>query len=134
MSVYRPRRAPHPPAAVRTPARLHRITAAAAAVICGLLTLAGVVPAASAIIRPDPGFGRVTPLTPVPAAPNRVVIPGGMAGWQIALIALGAAVIAAVAAVMLDRALTARRAAPAPTATRPGQPRPDEITSPPGWR
>ena len=39
-----------------------------------------------------------------------------MAGWQIALIALGAALVAAAAAVMLDRALTARQAAPAPTA------------------
>jgi hypothetical protein len=102
-------------------------------VICGLLALAGVVPAASAIIRPDPGGGN-TPLTPGRAVSVRVVTAGGMAGWQIALNALGAAVVAAVAAVTLDRALAARRAAPAPTATRLGQPRPDQISSPPGWR
>ena len=39
-----------------------------------------------------------------------------MAGWQIALIAVGAALIAAAAAVLLDRTLTGRRGAPAPTA------------------
>jgi hypothetical protein len=44
------------------------------------------------------------------------VVTGGMAGWQITLIALGAALIAAIAAVFLDRALAARRAASAPTA------------------
>ena len=45
----------------------------------------------------------------------RVVSADGMAGWQITLIAAGAAVTAAVAAVALDRARAARRAAPAPT-------------------
>ena len=62
------------------------------------------------------------------------MITAGMAGWQIALIALGAAVVAAAAAVLLDRALAARRATPAPAATRPGQPQPDQITFPPAWR
>ena len=52
----------------------------------------------------------------VPATTVRVVGAGGMAGWQITLIAAGAAVAAAVAAVALDRARAARRAAPAPTA------------------
>ena len=33
----------------------------------------------------------------------------GMPGWQIALIAIGAALFAATAAVLLDRAWTARR-------------------------
>ena len=37
---------------------------------------------------------------------------GGTPGWQIALLAVGAAVLAAAAAVLLDRALRARRAAP----------------------
>jgi hypothetical protein len=36
-----------------------------------------------------------------------------MAGWQITLIALGAALIAAAAAVLADRALAGRRAVPA---------------------
>jgi len=41
---------------------------------------------------------------------------GGMAGWQITLIALAAALAAATAAVFIDRAGAARRAAPATTA------------------
>ena len=36
-----------------------------------------------------------------------------MAGWQIALIAVGAALVGATAAVLLDRASAARRSAPA---------------------
>jgi hypothetical protein len=50
----------------------------------------------------------------VPAV--RVVTAGGMAGWQITLIALGAALAAAVVAVLLDRTLAARRAISATTA------------------
>ena len=50
-----------------------------------------------------------------PRRPSRVVTAGGMAGWQIALIALGSALVAAVAAVLLDRARAARRAASATT-------------------
>ena len=38
-----------------------------------------------------------------------------MAGWQITLIALGAALVAAALAVLLDRTLAARRAATAIT-------------------
>jgi lipopolysaccharide export LptBFGC system permease protein LptF len=41
------------------------------------------------------------------------VFAGGMAGWQITLIALGAALIAATVAVVLDRTLAAHRAATA---------------------
>jgi hypothetical protein len=44
------------------------------------------------------------------------VVAGGMAGWQITVIAIGAALVAATAAVFLDRALAARRAASATTA------------------
>jgi len=49
-------------------------------------------------------------------APASAVVPaGGMPAWQITLIALGAALVAATAAVLLDRAHTARRAASAAT-------------------
>ena len=41
---------------------------------------------------------------------------GGMAGWQIALIAAGAALAAAAAAVLLDRKLAGRRGVTATTA------------------
>ena len=36
------------------------------------------------------------------------MVVGGMAGWQITLIAVGAALVAATIAVLLDRARTAR--------------------------
>jgi lipopolysaccharide export LptBFGC system permease protein LptF len=49
--------------------------------------------------------GQAPPSTPVQ------VISGGMAGWQITLIALGAALVAAALAVQLDRTLAARRRA-----------------------
>jgi hypothetical protein len=41
--------------------------------------------------------------------PVRTVVVGGMPGWQIALIAAAAALIAATVAVLADRARTARR-------------------------
>ena len=40
---------------------------------------------------------------------RHVVIVGGMPGWQIALIAIGAALLAATAAVLADRAWAIRR-------------------------
>ena len=54
---------------------------------------------------------------PVNAAPAvTTVVAGGMPGWQIALIAVGAALVAAVIAVLLDRARLARRPLAAKTA------------------
>jgi hypothetical protein len=47
-----------------------------------------------------------------------VIAVGGMAGWQVALIAVGAAVVAAAAAVRLDRALTTGQAGPVIAAWR----------------
>ena len=46
--------------------------------------------------------------TPVPV-PVHTVLAAGMPGWQIALIAIGAALVAATAAVLLDRARATRR-------------------------
>ena len=48
-----------------------------------------------------------------------MVTAGGMAGWQIAVIAAGAALAAAIAAVVLDRARAARKTAPGTAVTRP---------------
>jgi hypothetical protein len=50
---------------------------------------------------------------PAQAPAGGVVTAGGMPGWQITLIALGATVVAATAAVRLDRARAALRAASA---------------------
>jgi len=61
------------------------------------------------------------PDVPAVAPPSQVtatVVAGGMPGWQITLIAVGAALLAATAAVYLDRAHRARdmtRAAPEPS-------------------
>jgi len=41
--------------------------------------------------------------------PAHTVIIGGMPGWQIALIAIAAALVAATVAVLVDRAWTTRR-------------------------
>jgi hypothetical protein len=61
---------------------------------------------------------------PVPASggpagsvqPVQTIVTGGMPGWQIALIAIGAALFAAALAVTLDRARTAHRHVTAPGA------------------
>jgi hypothetical protein len=94
--------------AAPAPAKRLRRLAAAAAVIGGLLASAAalIVPAASAsTIVPNPGsFPGPTGLVPAVQ-----VVSAGLAGWQAALIAVGAAVAAAVTAVVLDRARAARR-------------------------
>ena len=50
---------------------------------------------------------------PVPATTVRVITTGGMAGWQIALIALAAALAAAIGAASRTGPWTARRGATA---------------------
>jgi hypothetical protein len=115
MLTHHSRQPAHPLATARNAtARLRRITAVLAAITCGVLASAAIVSAASAtILVPDPGGAAGTiPLAPV-RAPAIHAVTGGMAGWQITLIALGAALVAAIAAVLLDRALAARRAATA---------------------
>ena len=104
MSAYPSRRRTCPHAA----ARLSRITAALAVVAGGVLAWAAAVPAASASIIPVPGDG---PDGPVPAPAVRVITAGGMPGWQITLIALAAALVAATAAVVLDRVRVSHRSA-----------------------
>jgi len=96
--------------------RLRRVAAALAAVTAGVLAPAAAIPAAFArdIPNPLPG-GQYRPAypAPVPASTvHAVTATGGMAGWQIALIALGAALVAAVVTIMLARARAAHRAAP----------------------
>ena len=115
MFTHLPDHGPHRRTAARqAAARLRRLAVVLAAVACGLLASAAIVPAALATVVPIPGAYGDIPAAPVqaPAVANA----GGMAGWQITLIALGAALVAAIAAVLLDRALAARRAAPGITA------------------
>ena len=109
MSAHRSLRGPHPRTAARqAAARLRRAAAALAALTCALLASAAIVPAAWAVNVIPPG--GEDPAATVP------LISGAMAGWQITLIALGAALVAATAAVFLDRTLATRRSASATTA------------------
>jgi hypothetical protein len=101
-------------AAWQTGPRLFRLATVLAAVISGLL--ASVAAATAAFANPIPiGDGGAVPIVPVPRATVQVVSTGGMAGWQIALIVVGAALAAAVAAVFVDRKLAGRRGVTATT-------------------
>ncbi|HTQ90303.1 MAG TPA: hypothetical protein VMK84_12510 [Streptosporangiaceae bacterium] len=71
-------------------------------------------PAAFARALPPPDC--CTSSNRVADAPVTVITAGGMPGWQITLIALGAALVAAIAAVTLDRALATRRSVSSTTA------------------
>jgi len=104
MFAYLSRRRAH-----LTAAALRRlITAALATAALGVLAWAAAVPAASARVVPEgDDYGTVTSDSTV-----RVITAGGMPGWQIALIAVAAALAAAAAAVFLDRARASRRSAP----------------------
>jgi hypothetical protein len=67
--------------------------------VTGTAAMASIVPppAGGGIIQ-SPGPSQVTP-----------ALAGGMPGWEITLIAIGAALVAAVPAVLADRARSARR-------------------------
>jgi hypothetical protein len=87
--------------------RATSLGAAAASSLLGFLLFA---PSAFAqVVRPV-GDGSSSPVTP-PIAPStaHTVVAGGMAGWQITLIVVGAALMAATVAVFTDRARTAHR-------------------------
>jgi hypothetical protein len=88
--------------------RIRRIAGALAGLAGACLVLAVAAPAAFAMTVPPFGVsGAVTTPAPPPVQVHTVVV-GGMAGWQIALIAVGAALVAATIAVLLERARTAR--------------------------
>jgi hypothetical protein len=75
-----------------------------AAIILGL----GAAPAFATRV-PPPGTGGYPPTGPQHVTPAQVVVTGGMPGWQIILIAVGAALLTATLAVIADRARTAHR-------------------------
>jgi hypothetical protein len=65
---------------------------------------------ASTSVVPVPGSGGAGPDgTPAPVTVVHTVVVGGMPGWQIALIAVAAALFTAIAAVLVERSRTARR-------------------------
>jgi len=90
--------------------RLHRPGLILAGIAVTLLNVAVTVPAsASSSVRPlpPPGDPRMLPARPVDPVIRTMVV-GGMPGWQIALIAIAASLLAATAAVLAFRAWTIR--------------------------
>ena len=86
----------------------HRRILAAVITLAGAVLALAIAPAAFARPLPPPDCctsGAATGVT--------VITGGGMPGWQITLIAVGAALAAAVLAVLLDRAWAARKTHPA---------------------
>ena len=106
---------PHRRRVARTPGgRLRRLAAVLAVTAGCLLAPAAAVPAASAAIIPVPGpDGAYGPVPATTGGPVPVITVGGMPGWQIALIAVAAALLAAAAAVFLERRIS--RAADSPS-------------------
>jgi hypothetical protein len=96
---------------IRTIRRLGCILAGLAAAVVACTAAA---PAAFATNVPPPGMGD--PGRQAIPPPVHTLTVGGMPGWQITLIAVGAALLAAVLAVLLDRAWTARRRTTVPSA------------------
>ena len=80
-------------------------------ILAAVTTLAG---AMLALATAPAAFAR--PLPPPDCcvtganAPVTVITTGGMPGWQVTLIAVGAALAGAALAILLDRALAARKA------------------------
>jgi hypothetical protein len=86
---------------------MRRFAAVLAGLTCALVASAALAaPSFASVPRPGPPADT----SPGPASAQTIVA-GGMPGWQITLIAVGAALLAATAAVLLDRARTARRSA-----------------------
>ena len=83
-----------------------RAAAVLGAFAASILAVLSGATAAFAVPVPAPG-GPAGPVQP--PVQVHTIVSGGMPGWQIALIALGAALFAAALAVTLDRARTAHR-------------------------
>jgi len=93
--------------------RIRRAIRLLAALASALLAVGTAAPAFAAGLRPPPGSLHSPPAPP--ATTTHTVVVGGMPGWQIAFIAVSAAVLAATLALILDRARTARRHLAAPS-------------------
>jgi hypothetical protein len=78
------------------------ITVMLAGLTAAVLTFGAASPAAFAMVVPPPGDSGV---------PTQIhtIVTGGMPGWQISLIAVGAALLAAAIAVLFDRIWMAQR-------------------------
>ncbi len=94
---------------------VRRLAAALTGLAGALLAFAAAAPAAFADPHPRPIIPLMDKHPPLSAAHHGLVpasvrtVVGGMPGWQIALIAIAAALLAAMVAVLADRAWTAHR-------------------------
>jgi len=90
---------------------IRRIAAALTALTATLVATAVAAPAAFATQVPPPGQLGGHPVKHIPTVPvqTHTMVAGGMRGWQIVLIVVGAALLAATVAVLLGRARAARR-------------------------
>ncbi len=93
--------------------RLRELTTAVAAVTAGLLACATASPAMAATVS-YPHHGSPVPVPPAQVAAQiqtatRTVLAGGMPGWQITMIAVGAALLTVTMAVLADWVRAARR-------------------------
>jgi hypothetical protein len=86
----------------------HRRILAAVVALAGTLLALATAPAAFARPLPPPDCCAVGD-----SAPITVITGGGMPGWQITLIAVGAALAGAALAVLLNRTWAARKTHPA---------------------
>ena len=84
--------------------RIRRSAAVLTGLAAALVVALGATPA-FATIEPDQGPGYLVPAS----GPGPITVAGGIPGWQIALIAVGAALFAATLAVLADRTLASRR-------------------------
>jgi hypothetical protein len=88
--------------------RLHRAGLVLAGIAVTLLNVAVTVPASASSVHPlppdGPGSLPADPVDPV----VRTIVVGGTPGWQIALIAIAASLVAAAAAVLAYRAWAIR--------------------------
>jgi hypothetical protein len=99
---------------IRTIRRLACILAGLAAALAAAVALA---PAAFATTGPYPPPGPPAEVVRFgPAVHTYNGVTGDMTGWQITLIAVGAALVGAVLGVLVDRARAARGHRPAPAA------------------
>ena len=89
---------------------LGRLGAVLASLAVIAVSFASSASASTSMVPIGGGDGTVGPAgAPAPATVVRTVVVGGMPGWQIASIALAAALVAAIAAVLVGRTRTARR-------------------------
>jgi hypothetical protein len=104
---------------------IRRLACIVAGLTAAAMAFAAAAPAAFARVPPPPGpLSRFLPCSPtcanrphtVARAHIHAAVTGGMPGWQITLIAIGAALLAAAVALLLDRAWIARRHATAAVA------------------